>query len=175
MQDRETCGGDVKGPNRGQRNPGKYTCYRCGWRWSPRPNSPDPPRACARCRSAYWQSAPVSPRANSPDDPKWQRERESIARRKQKRDLKRLQELAAEYGLEPPPIRNGLAQAPVFHLPNELSRHASISVDTRARFTRPAPTPVAPDTSTDSSEPRLSLSERLARISAAETKIDPPK
>jgi len=50
---------------------GKYVCSRCGWQWTPRQNSRDPPGACARCRSAYWQSTPVSCRANSPSDPRW--------------------------------------------------------------------------------------------------------
>jgi hypothetical protein len=144
---------------------GKYLCSRCGWRWTPRPNSPDPPRACARCRSAYWQSAPVSSRANSPDDPKWLAERESVAGRKQKRHLARLRELAAEFGLEPPPIGNGIAQAPVFPLRNKLSRSDSISVDTRLRFNHPAATQPAPAPSIPAT-PQLSLSERLRRARA---------
>jgi len=91
---------------------GKYTCTRCGWKWTPRANSPDPPHACARCRTAYWQSAPVSSRANSPDDPKWQAERDSVARRKRERHLARLRELAAEFGLKPPPIDDDNEPAP---------------------------------------------------------------
>ncbi len=91
---------------------GKYTCTRCGWKWTPRPNSPDPPHACARCRSAYWQSAPISSRANSPNDPKWQAERDSVARRKRERHLARLRELAAEFGLKPPPIPDDNEPAP---------------------------------------------------------------
>src|SRR6516162_3964229 len=53
--------GNIMQPNHSAGNVGKYTCVRCGWNWTPRSNSPDPPRACARCRSAYWQSAPLVP------------------------------------------------------------------------------------------------------------------
>ncbi|MGD0910041.1 MAG: hypothetical protein ABSA96_20850 [Candidatus Acidiferrales bacterium] len=88
---------------------GKYTCTRCGWKWTPRGGCPDPPRACARCRTAYWQSAPMSSRANSPEDPKWQAERDLVARRRQERHLARLKELAEEFNLDPPPILDGCA------------------------------------------------------------------
>jgi hypothetical protein len=81
---------------------GKYACTRCGWKWTPRGNSPDPPHACARCRSAYWQTAPVSARANSPDNPKWQAERDVVALRKRERHLVRLRELAAEFDFTVP-------------------------------------------------------------------------
>ncbi len=126
---------DIKELNHSSGQVGKYTCTRCGWKWSPRPNSPDPPHACARCRSSYWQSAPVSSRANSPNDPKWQGERNAVARRKRERHLARLRELAAEFGLKPPPIGDDNEPAPC-PLP---------------------PTPAIP------SAPRMSLSERLRR------------
>jgi len=76
----------------------KYLCLRCGWRWSPRLGSPDPPKACARCRSAYWNSSPQSARANRPDDPKWQTERDTLANRRRARHTARLKELAPELG-----------------------------------------------------------------------------
>ena len=76
-------------PIQSDKGTGKHTCMRCGWRWTRRPNSPDPPHACARCRSA-WQSSPISSRANFPTNPKWQAERESVARRKRERHLARL-------------------------------------------------------------------------------------
>ena len=72
---------------------GKYLCLRCGWRWSPRRGSPDPPNACARCRSAYWNTPPESARANRPDDPRWKAERDMLANRRRARHLARLKEL----------------------------------------------------------------------------------
>ncbi len=102
---------DIKQPNYAG-HVGKYTCTRCGWKWTPRQNSPDPPHACARCRSAYWQSAPVSSHANAPNDPKWQAERDSVARRRRGRHLARLRQLAAEFGLTPPPIRDDNERTP---------------------------------------------------------------
>lgn len=77
---------------------GKYLCLRCGWRWSPRRGSPDPPNACARCRTAYWNTPPESTRANRPDDPKWKVERDALANRRSTRHLARLKELAREFG-----------------------------------------------------------------------------
>jgi hypothetical protein len=77
---------------------GKYLCLRCGWRWSPRRGSPDPPKACARCRTAYWNSPPESARANRPNDPKWQAERDRMADRRRARHLARLKELTQELG-----------------------------------------------------------------------------
>lgn len=88
---------------------GRYTCTRCGWKWTPRAGCPDPPRGCARCRSGYWRVAPTSARANSPEDPKWQAERDLVSRRRRQRHLVRLRELAAEFSLQPPPIENGRA------------------------------------------------------------------
>jgi hypothetical protein len=75
---------------------GKYLCLRCGWRWSPRRGSPDPPNACSRCRSHYWNQPPDSARANRPDDPKWQAERNTLANRRRARHLARLKELVRE-------------------------------------------------------------------------------
>ena len=75
---------------------GKYLCLRCGWRWSPRRGSPDPPKACSRCRSHYWNTPPESARANRPDDPKWQAERDTLADRCHARHLARLRELVRE-------------------------------------------------------------------------------
>jgi hypothetical protein len=85
-------------PSAGQS--GKYLCLRCGWRWCPRRGSPDPPNACARCRSAYWNTPPESARANRPDDPKWQAERNALANRRRMRHLARLKELAQELGAD---------------------------------------------------------------------------
>jgi len=79
---------------------GKYLCLRCGWRWSPQRGSPDPPNACARCRSAYWNSPPESARANRPDNPKWQTERDALENRRRARRLARLRELAQELGAD---------------------------------------------------------------------------
>jgi hypothetical protein len=75
---------------------GKYLCLRCGWRWSPRCGSPDPPNACARCRSHYWNTPPESARANRPDDPKWLAERDTLAHRRRTRHLARLKGLLRE-------------------------------------------------------------------------------
>jgi len=75
---------------------GKYLCLRCGWRWSPRHGSADPPNACARCRSAYWNSPPESARANCPGDPKWKAERDTLANRRRARHTARLKELVRE-------------------------------------------------------------------------------
>src|SRR5713226_2380183 len=135
---------DIKQPNY-LGNVGKYACTRCGWKWTPRPNFPDPPRACARCRSAYWQSAPVSSRANSPDDPKWQAERDSVARRRRERHVARLRELAAEFGLTPPPILDDFTIAPaVVPASKQPSQSAVIAVDPRLRFTEFAPSQLPP-------------------------------
>jgi hypothetical protein len=177
----DTCGVIRKGrgpmplePSHSSETTGKYTCTRCGWRWTPRQNSPDPPRACARCRSAYWQRAPVSSRANSPDDPKWQAEREAVARRRQVRHRARLIELAAEFGFAPPPIGDGFTPAPVFALPNELSRCGVSPLGSRGGFSGPAAFHPVPASSIPTA-PRMSLSERLAAIRAADAKIAPPK
>lgn len=78
--------------------PSKYLCLRCGWRWSPRHGSLDPPTSCAHCRSAYWNSPPESSRANCPDDPRWKAERDILANRRRARHLARLKELARELG-----------------------------------------------------------------------------
>jgi hypothetical protein len=77
---------------------GKYLCLRCGWRWSPRCGSPDPPNACARCRSHYWNTPPESARANRPDDPKWKTERDALENRRRTRQRARLKELTQELG-----------------------------------------------------------------------------
>ncbi|MGA8492536.1 MAG: hypothetical protein WB711_19070 [Terriglobales bacterium] len=74
----------------------KYLCLRCGWHWSPRRGCPDPPNACARCRSAYWNTPPDSARANRPDDPKWKAERDALAERRRARHTARLKELIRE-------------------------------------------------------------------------------
>jgi len=168
MQDHATSFGAVQESNRSLRKPGKYTCDRCGWSWTPRPNAPDPPRACARCRSAYWQSAPVTSRANSPNDPKWQAEQESIARRRKERHLARLKELAAEFGFAPPPIRDDLSIAPpVFWVPSELFLRPSAPVGSKVT----AESEAVSSPSTPATERPLSLSEQFARIRAAESKV----
>src|SRR6266852_1838432 len=118
---------------------GKYTCTRCGWKWTPRPNSPDPPRACARCRSAYWQSASVSSRANSPDNPKWQAERDVVARRRRERHVARMRELAAEFGIKPPPINDRGAILPA----KDPRQPAPIGVEPWVRFNDPPPGPLS--------------------------------
>jgi len=83
-------------PRRSDGQSGKYLCLRCGWRWSPRRGSPDPPNACSRCRSHYWNTPPDSARANRPDDPKWKAERDTLANRRRARHLVRLKELLGE-------------------------------------------------------------------------------
>jgi hypothetical protein len=151
-------------PSHSAETTGKYTCTRCGWRWTPRPNSPDPPRACARCRSAYWQSAPVTSRANSPGDPKWQAERESVTRRRQRRHLERLRQLAAEFNLKPTPVLDGpgtaLSLVPAAKEPNQPS---VFPVDPRVHFNEP-PSPQWPPIPSIPPEPEMSLSERLRRL-----------
>ena len=145
----------------------EYTCTRCGWRWTPRPNSPDPPRACARCRSAYWQSAPASSRANSPDNPKWQAERQSVARRRRERHLARLRELAAEFGLQPPPIVDELTiPRPVVPAPMEPHQPGVIAVDPKVCSNELTPPQLA--SPSISPAPRRSLAEELRRLRAQE-------
>ena len=146
-------------------NVGKYAGTRCGWRWTPRTNSPDLPRACARCRSAYWQSTPVSSRANFPSDAKWRVESQSVAQRRQKRHLTRLKELAAEFGFAPPPIPDDLA-TPVFPLPQESSQPA----DPWLHFNEPVPS-----VQDSVSAPRRSLVEELRRRMAADANVAAPK
>ena len=139
---------------------GKYTCNRCGWAWTPRLNSLDPPRACARCRSAYWQSAPESPRANSPSDPKWELKSESIARRKRERHLARLKELAAEFRLKLPPGLDDPAVAPPIVPVQRPAQTSAIAVDPRVPLNDPVPPQIDP-TAAGSPAPRLSLREKL--------------
>ena len=142
---------------------GKYSCTRCGWRWTPRTNSPDPPRACARCRSAYWQSMPVSSRANSPSDPKWRTESQSVAHRRQKRHLTRLKGLAAEFGFALAPTRYDLSVAPpAFSQPQESSQADVV----------PKPVPSSQDSVP---APRRSLSEEFRRRMAADKNVTSPK
>lgn len=144
----------------------KYSCTRCGWQWTPRPNSPDPPRACSRCRSAYWQTPPVTSRANSPDDPKWQVERESVTRRRQRRHLERLRQLAAEFNLKPTPVLDGpgtaLSLVPAAKDPDQPS---VFPVDPMVRFNELG-SPQRPSVPLVPPEPGMSLSERLRRITA---------
>ena len=138
----------------------KYTCNRCGWAWTPRLNSLDPPRACARCRTAYWNTASVSSRANRPDDPKWELKSESIARRKRKRHLARLRELTAEFGLKLPPGLDDPAVAPLIVPVPRPDQPAAIAVDPRVRFNDPAPPQIDP-AAAGSPAPQLSLREKL--------------
>jgi hypothetical protein len=90
---------------------GRYACTRCGWKWTPRRDSIDPPRSCARCRSAYWQTPPKTARANRPADPKWLIERDRIAGLRRERRLAlsgaRSQGSANHYE---PPVRLSLSE-----------------------------------------------------------------
>jgi len=164
MRERTECASEHKSCSAGVA--GKYACTRCGWRWTPRPNSPDPPRACARCRSAYWQSTPVSCRANLPSDAKWRVESQSVARRR--RHLTRLKELAAEFGFAPPPV--DLRATPVFPMPQELCQPSGVPEEPRSQSNEPVP-------SRQDSVPaqRRSLVEELHRRMAADATIMPPK
>jgi hypothetical protein len=128
---------DIKEANHSSERVGKYTCTRCGWKWTPRLNSPDPPHACARCRSAYWQSSPVSSRANLPTDPKWHAERDVVARRRRERHAARLRELETEFGIKPSPIddQGAIAPAPA----KDLRQPAAIGVAPWIRFNDPPP------------------------------------
>ena len=145
---------------------GKYACSRCGWRWTPRTNSPDPPRACARCRSAYWQSTPVSSRANLPSNPKWREESQSVAQRRQKRHFTRLKELAAEFGFALSPTRYDRSVAPpVLPLPQESSQPVE---------SRPLDEPV-PSGQNSVPAPWRSLAEELRRRMAADANASAPK
>ena len=144
MRERTEFASELKERSRSAGVAGKYVCSRCGWRWTPRTNSPDPPRACARCRSAYWQSTPVSCRANSPSDPKWRAESQSVAQRRQKRHLERLKELAAEFGFALPPTRYDPSVAPpVFPLPRDVSAGGAEVRFQRTRSIRPRFRPCA--------------------------------
>ncbi len=167
MRGRTECASELKERSRSAGVAGKYVCCRCGWSWTPRQNAPDPPHACARCRSAYWQSTPVSSRANSPSDPKWRAESQSVARRRQKRHLTRLKELAAEFDFALSPARDDLSFAPpVFPLPQESSQPA----ESRLHFNEPVPS------GQDSvPAPRRSLAEELRRRMAADTNAAAPK
>jgi len=161
------CAGDYKERSVSAGVAGKYACTRCGWRWTPRPNSPDPPRACARCRSAYWQSTPVSCRANSPSDPKWRAESQTVAQRRQRRRFARLKELAAEFRFALPPIRGDLSFAPpVFPLPQGSSQPAEPRLD----FNEPAPSG-----RNSVPTPRRPLAEELRRRMAADANVVAPK
>jgi hypothetical protein len=91
----------------------KCTCRRCGWSWTSRSRSPVLPRACARCRSAYWQTAPTSARGNTPDKPKWQAQRDFVEERKRVRRLARLRTGAAELGFRLVPVDNPITRTAV--------------------------------------------------------------
>jgi hypothetical protein len=162
---------NIKQPNHSAGNVGKYACTRCGWKWSPRANSPDPPRACARCRSAYWQSAPISARANFPHDPKWQAESESAARRRRERRLSRLRELAAEFGLTVPPGDDLTFGPPVVRAPRVSSSPGSYIQVT------PPPTPRTPGGHDPAAPPapETSALEEFGRRILAEAKNAPAK
>ncbi len=151
---------DIKEPNYSAGNVGKYTCTRCGWKWTPRAGCPDPPRACARCRTAYWQTAPTSSRANSPDDPKWQEERELVARRRRERHFAKLRELAAEFGLQLPPI--GDTSPPT----KGLRQPAVPPLDSRVRLNEPAPSRGLTSAPATPPPPARPLAEALARALA---------
>jgi len=167
MRERTECAAEHKERSYSAGVAGKYMCTRCGWRWTPRTNSPDPPRACARCRSAYWQSTPVSCRANSPSDPKWRSESQSVAQRRQRRHLTRLKELAAEFGFALPPIREDLGFAPpVF----PLAPGSSLTVEPRSHFNEPFPSG-----QNSVPAPRRSLPEELHRLRAADANAAVPK
>jgi hypothetical protein len=157
-------------PRQSDERTGKYSCTRCGWRWTPRPNSPDVPRACARCRSAYWQSAPLSSRANFPNDPKWQAESQSAGRRRREQCFRRLRELAAEFGLTVLPIRDDLTFGPpVVWRPSVSSSPGSyIQV-------APPPTPRTPGRHDPSAPPASGTPtlEEFRRRMAADVKIAP--
>jgi len=160
MRGRTACASELKERSCSAEGAGKYMCTRCGWQWTARQNSPDPPRACARCRSAYWQSTPVSCRANSPSDLKWRAESQSVAQRRQRRHLTRLKELAAEFGFALSPARDDLTFAPpVFPLTQESSQ----PVEPRLHFNEPVPAP------------RRSLVEELRRRMAADANAGAPK
>lgn len=122
---------------------GRYTCIRCGWTWSPRPKSLDPPRACARCRSAYWQTAPTSCRGNRPDNPKWQAQRESAEGRSRAKRVARLRLRAAELDFRLVPVDNPSARTRI------LEGQPSVGVPPHSvRFAEPEqtvrPCPPAP-------------------------------
>jgi hypothetical protein len=129
---------------------GRYSCTRCGWTWGPRPNSPKPPRACARCRSAYWQSAPTSARGNTPDNPKWQAQRESAEARRQGRRLARLSSRAAELGFRLVPINLPSARTRVLEgqprigVPTHSVRFAESEQTERPCPPAPSPAPATP-------------------------------
>jgi hypothetical protein len=123
-------------PNGSAEAVGKYTCTRCGWKWTPRSNSLDAPRACARCRSAYWQTEPTSARGNTPENPKWQGQRDLAEERKQARRLARLRSSALELGFRLVPIDNPSARAQV------VERQRPVGVPPHSvRFAELEPTP----------------------------------
>ena len=151
---------------------GKYTCNRCGWKWTPRHGRPDPPRACARCRSAYWQSAPVTRRANRPDDPKWREQRELIMRHREERQLAKLRDCAAEFGLKLSPMNN----QPLTSTISSVCESGSPPINPSDHSREPvAPSPPYPPTAPSERRP---LAEELARLTAEwkqiEERVPPP-
>jgi hypothetical protein len=164
MRERTECASELKERSYSARVAGKYLCSRCGR--TPRNNSPDPPRACARCRSAYWQSTSASCRANSPSEPKWRAESQSVAKRKQRRHLTRLKELAAAFGFALPPARGDLGLGPVFPLPQDSSQPAEL----RLNINEPVPSGQG-----SVPAPRRSLVEELCRRMAADANVAAPE
>jgi hypothetical protein len=128
----------------------KCTCRRCGWSWTSRSRSPDLPRACARCRSAYWQTAPTSARGNTPDNPKWHAQREVAEGRKRARRLARLRFGAAEFGFKLVPVDNpnirtrAPERQPAVGIPSRSIRFAEPEGNESPRPPAPSPTPATP-------------------------------
>lgn len=78
-------------------------CTRCGWVWTPSARTlrtrPVPLR-CSNCRSDYWMVEPVMGYARRPDDPEWTRRRDTIANRKRRRKIAKMESLAEEIGVK---------------------------------------------------------------------------
>lgn len=59
---------DPPSPDPDRPRGGAHLCLHCGWDWNHAPGSPDPPHACARCRSTYWDTPPRLRHSSRPTD-----------------------------------------------------------------------------------------------------------
>lgn len=76
-------------------------CERCGYDWPTASGRMHPPKACARCRSAYWQTLPENPdRSNTPNDRRWDTKVSRTKERRKQRLIRKLLEIIAELGPE---------------------------------------------------------------------------
>lgn len=113
----------------GPTRPGRNLCLRCGYRWSARAGSPDPPKTCAWCNSAYWNEPAKTPRGRRPENTDWKAEASAKADRYKVRArdhaIRRAQEVLAQMkaeGLLPTTTESGVRTSASVQGPGPVSR-----------------------------------------------------